>query len=160
MINMMTLSQKLKKYEGWIDDAKPEVSGRLTKVTGLTLEAVGCTAPLGGHCRIQTLNGEVDAEVVGFENEKLFLMPTDQIGGIMPGGRVTVSHSSHTLPLSLKLLGRVIDPMGVPLDGLGAIEAEPNAQQTSKPLNPLARRPVKTAIDVGVKAINGIISVG
>ncbi|WP_299270860.1 flagellar protein export ATPase FliI [uncultured Psychrosphaera sp.] len=160
MINQMTLEQKLEKYEGWINNAKPEVSGRLTKVTGLTLEAVGCSAPLGGHCRIQTLTGEVDAEVVGFENDKLFLMPIDQIGGIMPGGRVTVSHNTNDLPLSLKLLGRVIDPMGEPLDGLGPIEADINAQQKSTPLNPLARRPVKTAIDVGVKAINGIISIG
>ena len=160
MINTIKLSQKLKKYENWIEDAKPEVSGRLTKVTGLTLEVIGCSAPLGGHCRIETSNGEVDAEVVGFEDEKLFLMPTDKIEGIMPGGRVTVSHAVNILPLSLKLLGRVIDPMGVPLDGLGTIETEHNTQQRSKPLNPLARRPVKKSIDVGVKAINGIISVG
>ncbi|NVK24340.1 MAG: flagellar protein export ATPase FliI [Gammaproteobacteria bacterium] len=155
-----SLAQKFIKYQGWVNDAKPEVSGRLTKVNGLTLEAVGCFAPLGGHCRIQTLTGEVDSEVVGFEDDKIFLMPTDQVSGIVPGGRVTVSHSGTDLPLSDALLGRVIDPVGVPLDNLGPIEYEKSTPQKTKPLNPLARRPVKKAIDVGVKAINGVITVG
>lgn len=154
------LAKKFIKYQGWVSDAKPEVSGRLTKVNGLTLEAVGCFAPLGGHCRIQTLNGEVDAEVVGFEDEKIFLMPTEQVNGIVPGGRVTVSHAATDLPLSDGLLGRVIDPVGLPLDNLGPIEYEKTTPQKVKPLNPLARRPVKKSIDVGVKAINGVITVG
>ena len=155
----MSLAEKIEKHKGWIQEAKPEVSGRLTKVTGLTLEAVGCSAPLGGSCKIQTLQGDVDAEVVGFENDKIFLMPLDKVQGIIPGGRVTVSHSSNKLPLSLALLGRVIDPGGQPLDGQGPIENDPNAKP-AEPLNPLARRPVNKAIDVGVKAINGVITVG
>ena len=94
------LAEKFVKYQSWVSDAKPEVSGRLTKVNGLTLEAVGCFAPLGGHCRIQTLNGEVDSEVVGFEDEKIFLMPTEPVNGIVTGGRVTVSNVGTELPLS------------------------------------------------------------
>lgn len=157
---MVDLADRIKKYQSWVDDAKPEVSGRLTKVNGLTLEAVGCFAPLGGHCRIQTLTGEVDAEVVGFEDEKIFLMPTDQVNGIVPGGRVTVSHSSSELPLSVNLLGRVIDPSGEPLDGKGPIEYSSEGLQKPEPLNPLDRKPVNKAMDVGVKAINGVITVG
>lgn len=157
---MSDLAAAIKKYQTWVEDAKPEMSGRLTKVNGLTLEAVGVSAPLGGHCRIQTLDGEVDAEVVGFENDKIFLMPLEQVTGIMPGGRVTVSHSGNQLPLSLALLGRVIGPSGEPLDGLGAIEMDLNASQHCEPMNPLNRRPIKQAIDVGVKAINGVITVG
>lgn len=154
------LAEKIKNYQKRIPNALPEVSGRLTKVTGLTLEAVGCFAPIGGHCRIQTLTGEVDAEVVGFENEKVFLMPTEQVAGIVPGGRVTVTHSGNELPLSINLLGRVVDPAGNPIDGLGPIDYDAGIEQQSKPLNPLARKPVKEALDVGVKAINGIITVG
>jgi flagellum-specific ATP synthase len=154
------LAEKIKNYQKRIPNAQPEVSGRLTKVTGLTLEAVGCFAPIGGHCRIQTLTGEVDAEVVGFENEKVFLMPTEQVAGIVPGGRVTVTHSGNELPLSINLLGRVVDPAGNPIDGLGPIDYDAGIEQQSKPLNPLARKPVKEALDVGVKAINGIITVG
>jgi len=157
---MMTLAQKIENHKAWVQEAKPEVSGRLTKVTGLTLEAVGCSAPLGGHCRVQTLHGDVDAEVVGFENDKIFLMPLDKVEGILPGGRVTVSHASNQLPLSTALLGRVIDPSGQPLDGMGPIERDLNAKQKSEPINPLARRPINKAIDVGVNAINGVITVG
>ena len=153
------LAERLARYQSWVQEAKPEVSGRLTKVTGLTLEAVGCSAPLGGKCKIQTLEGNVDAEVVGFENDKIFLMPLDKVQGIVPGGRVTVSHSASRVPMSLALLGRVVDPSGKPLDGLGPIENDPKAK-LAVPLNPLARRPVNKAIDVGVKAINGVITVG
>jgi flagellum-specific ATP synthase len=106
------------------------------------------------------MEGEVDAEVVGFEDDKIFLMPLDQVGGILPGGRVTVSHSDASIPLSLALLGRVIDPGGKPLDGMGPIETDSDAKQKVEPLNPLARKPVNTAIDVGVNAINGVITVG
>ena len=155
-----SLTEKIKRSQSWVEDGKPEVSGRLTKVSGLTFEAVGCSAPLGGTCRIQTVNGDIDAEVVGFENDKVFLMPLDQAPGVVPGGRVTVSHSTSKLPLSLNLLGRVVDPSGQPIDGLGSIVAEQTASRTHKLLNPLSRRPIKKAIDVGVKAINGIISVG
>ena len=157
---MTSLAEKIIKAQRRVKDAVPEVSGRLTKVNGLTLEAVGVSVPLGGHCRIQTMTGEVDAEVVGFENDKIFLMPTDQVEGIVPRGRVTTSSRSQKLPLSLSLLGRVIDPAGQPLDGLGPIEADADANHKSKPINPLSRRPIKSSIDVGVKAINGILTVG
>ncbi len=157
---MISLTDKIIKAQRRVKDAVPEVSGRLTKVNGLTLEAVGVSVPLGGHCRIQTMTGEVDAEVVGFENDKIFLMPTDQVEGIVPRGRVTTSSRSQKLPLSLSLLGRVIDPAGQPLDGLGPIEADADANHKSKPINPLSRRPIKSSIDVGVKAINGILTVG
>lgn len=157
---MADFASKIQKAARLVKDAKPEVSGRLTKVNGLTLEAVGVSVPLGGHCKIQTLNGEVDAEVVGFENDKIFLMPTDQISGIVPRGRVTTSSRGQSLPLSVNLLGRVIDPTGQPLDGKGPIESGDDGDYRSEPINPLARRPIKAAIDVGVKAINGILTVG
>ena len=156
----MNFAERIKKSQRLVKDAKPEVSGRLTKVNGLTLEAVGVSAPLGGHCKIQTLKGEVDAEVVGFENDKIFLMPTDQVSGIVPRGRVTTSSRGQQLPFSLNLLGRVIDPSGNPLDGLGPIEMGDDVNYSSKPINPLARKPIHNAIDVGVKAINGILTVG
>ena len=157
---MDSLAERIKKSQRLVADAKPEVSGRLTKVNGLTLEAVGVSVPLGGHCKIQTLNGEVDAEVVGFENDKIFLMPTDQVSGIVPRGRVTTSSQAQRLPLSINLLGRVIDPTGQPLDGRGPIELGDGPAYQSEPINPLARKPIKSSIDVGVKAINGILTVG
>ena len=157
---MDSLAERIKKSQRLVTDAKPEVSGRLTKVNGLTLEAVGVSVPLGGHCKIQTLNGEVDAEFVGFENDKIFLMPTDQVSGIVPRGRVTTSSQAQRLPLSINLLGRVIDPTGQPLDGRGPIELGDGPAYQSEPINPLARKPIKSSIDVGVKAINGILTVG
>jgi flagellum-specific ATP synthase len=155
-----TLLDKITSAQNLVKDAPPEVSGRLTKVSGLTLEAVGVSVPLGGHCRVQTMHGEVDAEVVGFENDKIFLMPTDQVNGIVPRGRVTTTSRSQTLPLSVSLLGRVIDPIGKPLDNKGPIPTDEDASQISELINPLDREPIRNAIDVGVKAINGILTVG
>ncbi|WP_063706590.1 MULTISPECIES: flagellar protein export ATPase FliI [Pseudoalteromonas] len=156
----MTLSERLQRYEKHIKAPKPAVAGILTRVVGLTLEAKGLRAPVGSQCKIETINGFVDAEVVGFNDQTLYLMPNDHISGVLPGARVIPKVNETGLPVGMSLLGRVVDGLGRPLDGLGAINAEHYLKFAQNPINPLARRPISQPMDVGVRAINSVITVG
>jgi flagellum-specific ATP synthase len=106
------------------------------------------------------MHGEMEAEVVGFSGESLFLMPSEQITGILPGAKVTPMTGEVGLPVGMELLGRVIDGVGNPLDGLGPIYTEKRASFNAEPINPLARKPISEPLDVGIKAINGLLTVG
>jgi flagellum-specific ATP synthase len=100
------------------------VEGTLNRMVGMTLEAVGCEAAVGGRCLVDTLEGgQVEAEVVGFSGDKLFLMPTGNIRGLMPGARVIPTHSDSEVLVGDALLGRVLDGAGRPLDGLGELKS-------------------------------------
>ncbi|MDX8399278.1 MAG: flagellar protein export ATPase FliI [Gallionellaceae bacterium] len=156
------------------------ISGRLTKVTGLVMEAVGLRMAVGSTCIIQLPNNNVEAEVVGFSGEKLFLMPENDVQGLVPGARVipfeapreiaadgqavqTRQHASNLarhLPVGDMLLGRVLDGAGRPLDQFGPLPSGPSATLQSRPINPLDRAPIKEALDVGVRAINALLTVG
>lgn len=147
-------------------------SGRITRATGLVLEAVGLRIPLGSACRIELCGPGADhderfaeAEVVGFSGEKLFLMPLAEISGLTPGARVLPlgegeATSARRFPLGDSLLGRVLDGNGRPLDDRGPLQDVPHAPLATPPLNPLSRAPIDTQIDVGIRAINALLSVG
>jgi flagellum-specific ATP synthase len=144
------------------------VSGRVTRVAGLVMEAVGLRLAVGSACTIPLPSGaRIEAEVVGFENDKLFLMPQSDVEGVVPGTRVfpvevvqslprpgTVNHPRRRpsdrgrhLPVGDELLGRVLDGAGRPLDSLG-------------PLNAAHAAPLTDVLDVGVRAINSMLTVG
>ncbi len=135
-------------------------AGKLVRGIGLTLEAVGCQLPVGSQCLVQTIEGEIEAEVVGFGDDITYLMPTEAVRGIVPGSRVMPLNRQSGLPVGMGLLGRVVDGNGQPLDGLGEINAEARALTTRPPINPLIRRPINTPMDVGVRAINALNTVG
>ncbi len=155
------------------------VSGRLTRVTGLVMEAVGLKMAVGSTCVVELPNNRVEAEVVGFSGEKLFLMPENDVQGLMPGARVVpletmgaaafggkrqmrrrAADCARHLPVGNMLLGRVLDGGGRPLDQLGPLPEEDTAPLQSRPINPLDRAPIKEALDVGVRAINNLLTVG
>jgi flagellum-specific ATP synthase len=139
----------------------PVVAGRLTRMVGLTLEAAGCQAAVGDRCEIVTSDDQhVDAEVVGFAGDRLFLMPTGDIHGLKPDARVVPRPHAGAVPVGPKLLGRIVDGACQPLDGLGPIEAATRLRLTGTPINPLARQPITQPLDVGVRAINGLLTVG
>ncbi|MBV1840660.1 flagellar protein export ATPase FliI [Photobacterium ganghwense] len=156
----MALAERLSRYQTSQLACRPVAAGRLVRVVGLTLEAIGCRAPVGSLCRVETLNGEMEAEVVGFSGETLYLMPSEQLTGVMPGARVTPIQHAAGLPVGMELLGRVIDGVGNPLDGLGDIYTAERASFNADPINPLSRKPIKEPLDVGLKAINGVLTVG
>ncbi len=141
--------------------AKLVVEGTLSRMVGLTLEAVGCEAAVGGRCLVDTAEGkQIEAEVVGFSGDKLFLMPTGDIRGMMPGARVIPTHSVSEVAVGDRLLGRVLDGAGRPLDGAGELRCTDRVSLTGEPLNPLMRRPIREPLDVGVRSINALLSVG
>lgn len=138
-----------------------QVSGRVTRVAGLVMEAVGLRLAVGAACTVPLpAGGKVEAEVVGFEGERLFLMPQSDVEGIVPGTRVfpiepsipkpgSVTHQrrrtsdrARQLPVGRELLGRVVDAAGRPLDGLGPINTTDSAPINVRPANPLGRAPI------------------
>ncbi len=137
------------------------VEGRLTRMVGLTLEAVGCQAAIGGRCMVHSPDAEpVEAEVVGFSGERLFLMPSGDIQGLVPNARVVPTQRVREAPVGPGLLGRVLDGTGKPLDGRGPLRASARVSLEGRPINPLARHPIHEPLDVGVRAINALQSVG
>ncbi|MBU2911571.1 flagellar protein export ATPase FliI [Vibrio splendidus] len=157
---MLELANRLSQYKVEGLKSRPIASGKLVRVVGLTLEATGCKAPIGSLCLVETMSGQMEAEVVGFSGDNLFLMPSEQITGILPGARVTPVTTESGIPVGMELLGRVIDGVGNPLDGLGSIYTEQRASFNAEPINPLARKPISEPLDVGLKAINGLLTVG
>ncbi|MEJ2576727.1 MAG: FliI/YscN family ATPase [Gammaproteobacteria bacterium] len=137
------------------------VEGTLTRMVGLTLEAVGCRAAIGGHCDVINSRGErVEAEVVGFAGESLYLMPTGDIRGLEPDARVVPTGRMSDAPVGDGLLGRIIDGSGKPLDGRGPIHARERWPLVGESINPLARDPIRKPLDVGIRAINALLGVG
>lgn len=134
--------------------------GRLVRMVGLTLEAVGCQAPVGGRCVIIGAGGsQTEAEVVGFAGERIFLMPVGDIHGLTPGARVRPMSGSRNTPVGEGLLGRVVDGAGRPLDGRGPIECDAWMPLRGQAINPLSRAPLAEPLDVGVRSINGLLTV-
>lgn len=144
--------------------------GRLVKASGLVLEAVGLKLPLGSNCFVERqTHGKIEAvecEVVGFNEQTLYLMPFESTDGILLGARVYTSqydlaHFSHkVLPIGMGLLGRVVDAMGKPLDGKPLPDHIEYEGLASKSLNPLQRTPISQVLDVGIRAINALLTVG
>jgi flagellum-specific ATP synthase len=158
-----------------------EVAGRITKLTGLVMQATGIKLPIGSACYVPITEGtRVEAEVVGFDGDYLLLMPQSSVDGVVPGAKVfamevgeTIPKPKHGrpprrrandrarhLPVGEALLGRVVDGAGNPLDGLGKIDATQSAPLTARPTNPLSRAPIEETLDVGIRAINSMLTVG
>ena len=156
-------------------------SGRLTRINGLVIEASGLKLPLGSTCHIIPGSGApIEAEVVGFSGEKLYLMPSDDVFGLAPGARVVpfeaVSPHPHVnqpkflkrraidrakqVPVGGELLGRVLDSVGRPLDGKGPLITNHARSLQSRPINPMSRAAIEHPLDVGIRAINALLTVG
>lgn len=161
-IHSTSMLQRLNKYSDRLGDrVKPIVEGKLTRMVGLTLEAVGCRIAVGGKCLVSTQKNKfIEAEVVGFENDKLFLMPTGDITGLGPDARVIPSSHGAEVLVSDALLGRIVDGSGKPLDGKGPIQHGERMPLAGRFINPLKRHPIEEPLDVGVRAINSMLTVG
>ncbi|HMU63998.1 MAG TPA: flagellar protein export ATPase FliI [Nitrosomonas sp.] len=157
------------------------ISGTLTRVAGLVMEAVGLRLAVGSTCTVFLPNGHnVSAEVVGFSGDRLFLMPSSDVYGLVPGAKVVPTEYASDHPrigknwrprrraadrtkqinVGYELLGRVLSGAGEPLDQLGTIHTEQTVPLYSRPFNPLERAPIDMPLDVGIRAINTLLSVG
>lgn len=140
---------------------KAVVEGRVTRMIGLTLEAVGIQAAVGDCCRIVLSDkSAVEAEVVGFSGDRLYLMPLYPIEGLKQGAKVYPLVDSGQVPVGDSLLGRVINGIGAPIDGLGVLQDVDEVSLAGDIINPLSRDPIKDTLDVGIRAINSLLTVG
>ena len=159
---MPTLLERLSRLQSQpLPDYSIEIEGKVTRMVGLTMEAVGCVAALGDRCAVQVGKSRwVESEVVGFTGDLTYLMPTEAIDGIAPGARVRPLKEDSQMPVGPGLLGRVVNGLGRPLDGKGPIQAEESVSLQGEIINPLQRKPISETLDVGIKAINALLTVG
>lgn len=146
---------------GALQAAPPERSGTLIRLVGMRLETRGLMAPLGACCEVVGQFGhKVQAEVVGFNGQTLYLLPFSEPQGIGPGSAVRVLSHTASVRLGQALLGRIIDGRGQPLDGKPAPRCEDVLSLHGRPINPMERAGIHQILDVGVKAINGMLTLG
>ena len=158
---MTNLADKLSQSLSQIQVQRASSQGVLTRVVGLTLEATGVNAPVGSYCAIISPSGTtLVAEVVGFGDGKLLLMPFGSVQGIAAGFKVKPQSQTQSTAMSRSMLGRVLDGMGQPLDGGPGIVAEEHRSILGQSINPLRRRPIDQALGVGVRSINALLTVG
>ena len=161
----ISFARRLAGYGAAVElSAAPVVEGRLIRMVGLTLEAEGLQAQVGSRCVVinETPQGEsrVEAEVMGFAGSKIYLMPVDRMQGLQPGARVVPSAGGGKLPMGSDMLGRVLDGIGRPLDGKGQFICEDWVDLNGPTINPLKRHPIDETLDVGIRAINSVLTVG
>lgn len=138
-----------------------KVSGRLTKVNGLMLQAVGCRFKLDQRCLISTDDNDViEAQVVGFDREVAYLMPIRQLGSLYAGAKVIPLAGDTHVQLGNHWLGRVVNGLGEPLDDGAPLQGGERVNLAATPINPMKRRPVTEPLNVGVRAINGLLTLG
>jgi flagellum-specific ATP synthase len=182
-------NEHLAAWSGFIDSCREALdqaapllpSGHLTRINGLVMEASGLKLPLGSSCRILPTGGSpIEAEVVGFSGERLFLMPSEDVYGLSPGAKVVALETptpapligkaqpvrrravdrAKLLPVGDALLGRILDGAGRPLDKHGPLHAETLRPLQGRPVNPMSRAPIEQSLDVGIRAINALLTVG
>ncbi|MFN3162846.1 MAG: flagellar protein export ATPase FliI [Pseudohongiellaceae bacterium] len=155
------LQNKLRDYAELVSAPDLPVEGRLTQMTGLTLVAAGCQATIGSRCKIQiSPDREEEAEVVGFSGGNLYLMPIGRIHGLKPGARVIPVPHYPEVGVGNALLGRIIDAMGNPIDSLDEPRYERHVHLIGPPINPFGRMPIDRPLDVGIRSINGLLTIG
>lgn len=167
----ITWLSELERQEQLMASVPPyRAYGRLIRATGLVMEAVGLKLPIGTLCIVERKGADglvcVESEVVGFSGQTLYLMPLENVDGILPGARVYAPcdpggmMQGKYLPVGPQLLGRVLDASARPLDGLPMPAVGEKATLFTAPFNPLQREPIRQVLDVGVRAINGLLTIG
>jgi len=137
-------------------------TGRVTKVVGLVIEGAGPRLPVGGIVLIHPGEGDgpIEAEVVGFSENSVYLMPLGDARGIVPRDEIRAVRDRSTVGVGRSMLGRVLDGIGRPLDGLGEVDCDSQWPIYGVSSNPAARRRIDSAMDVGIRAINGLLTIG
>ncbi|MBP8144509.1 flagellar protein export ATPase FliI [Pseudorhodoferax sp.] len=189
----MQSAQRVERWQQFLTDLQQhagesqplEAAGKLTRVAGLVLEATGLNVPVGSLCEIEIPDARpgqkaARAEVVGFNGDRAFLMPTDELHGLVSGASVRarstpprpplLGEPRHRwrrdddrglhLPMGSGLLGRVVDAFGHPLDRGGPLTDVHREPMARRPINAMDRDPVRTPLDTGVRAINALLTVG
>jgi len=144
-------------------DAVPVATptGRLVGASGLLLESMGCALRTGQRCSVETGRGEwIDAQVVGFRGDVSFLMPFKNPEGLATGARVLPQQERDAVRIGNGWMGRIVNGLGEPVDGRGRLGGEHVLDPQPPRVDPLRKRPVKEPLDVGVRAINAVLTLG
>jgi flagellum-specific ATP synthase len=149
--------------ENSLSRAEPlALTGRVQEMVGLVIKSRGPKSAIGAICQIDLPDSPqpVPAEVVGFRQGQVLLMPHGEVRGIRPQARVVLASHQAEAAVGNSLLGRVIDGLGQPLDGKGPLQARKLYPLYAPPLNPCTRRSISAAVDTGIRAINGALTLG
>ncbi|MGZ4134075.1 MAG: flagellar protein export ATPase FliI [Tumebacillaceae bacterium] len=153
---------KMEKYIRRLERTRTiKVNGKVSKLVGLTIESRGPMVTVGDVCQIEATDGsQVLTEVVGFRDHDVLLMPLGDLGAIGPGNDVVATGSSLQIPVGPHLLGRILDGLGQPIDGKGPLECPHTYPANQNPPNPLTRKRINQPLSVGVRCIDGLLTVG
>jgi flagellum-specific ATP synthase len=138
-----------------------QVNGKVTDLIGTVIEGHVPETVIGALCELHPAGGQrpVAAEIVGFRDDKVLLMPLEDMRGLKPGSRIVVRQSQPTVRVGPELLGRVLDGLGQPIDGGGPMGGEADYPIYAEPINPMARPRITEALDVGIRAINALLTI-
>ena len=153
----------LQKFINPLKEIEPiQVRGKVTNIVGLVVEGHGPGSAMGGLCEIYSrqMNHSIMAEVVGFRDKRVLLMPLGDLDGIGPGSTIVARKPNPSVKVGDNLLGRVIDGMGNPLDGKGPLVLDHEMPLYGNRTNPLKKRRIDEPLDLGIAAINGITTIG
>ncbi|WP_339732175.1 FliI/YscN family ATPase [uncultured Gimesia sp.] len=152
---MFDVSQQIKQILPF------RLTGRVTRVVGLTASVSGFPAPLGAVCAIDRENGQpIEAEVVGFQDEETLLLPYEDLTGIRRGDRVSLIQSVPAVAVGEGILGRVLDGRGRCIDGKNQVMLSHRANLKAKPISPLSRPRIDAPLSTGIRCIDGLLTCG
>lgn len=157
------MALELSRYFKILDQPRlPLVSGRVVEVVGLIVEGLGLEVSTGTNCLIESAGSSslVKAEVVGFKNGRSLLMPYGDVRGIKPGAKITPLGQQAVVPVGQGIMGRVVNGLGEPIDDKGPLDHDRLYPLYGPPINPLDRPRITAAVDVGVRAINALLTLG
>ena len=159
---MSGVELNISKYDEVLDRSYIKKLGRVSQVVGLTIESVGPDVSLGSTCLIKAnkYSEPVMSEVVGFRNNNIILMPLGNMSGIRPGSTVEAMDKPVTIKVSESILGRVLDGLGNPMDNLPPVLDGDDHRVTNPPPDPLFRNRIRQPLPLGIKAIDGLLTVG
>lgn len=152
-----------KKFSAAIKDAKTfRMSGKVTKVVGMVLESEGPKAPIGEVCVLRDRKGRevCKSEIVGFRDNRILSMSLGELTDIAPDMEITATGESLSINVGDGLLGRVIDGLGLPIDGLGELDTSERRSIYAQPPNPLTRQRIHEPIATGIRAIDSMLTLG
>ena len=151
----------ISKYDSLYTKSYMDTKGKVTKVVGLTVESVGPDASINDVCMISSRNGEVNvrAEVIGFHDDRLLLMPYEDVSGIGVGSMVVNMHEPLLVGVGPELLGKALDGLGRPLDGSGLLTSEAYPVDAPAP-DPMDRVLISDILPLGVRAVDGLLTLG
>ena len=139
---------------------KYELRGTVTEMTGLIIEGTGPLVPVGSQVVIRSGKNVIPAQVVGFRSDRILMMPFSEVEGIAPGSTITASEGTNQVAVCAGLQGRVIDALGNALDGQPLPVMNESVPLFRDPPNPVTRSRIKSCLDLGVRAMNGLLTVG